>query len=60
MVVALVGFGGWASTTNIAGAVIASGTVAFETSIKKVQHHNGGIVGEIFVKEGSEVKGVRS
>jgi len=56
MVVALVGFGGWASTTNIAGAVIASGTVAFETSVKKVQHHNGGIVGEIFVKEGSEVK----
>src|SRR5262249_29430363 len=56
MVIALVGFGGWASTTDIAGAVIAIGTVAFETSIKKVQHHNGGIVREILVKEGSGVE----
>lgn len=56
MVVALGGFGGWASTIDIAGAVIAGGTVVVETSIKKVQHHNGGIVGEILVKEGSEVE----
>jgi HlyD family secretion protein len=56
MVVALGGVGGWASTTDIAGAVIASGTVIVESNAKKVQHHNGGIVGEILVQEGSEVE----
>src|SRR5204863_4631204 len=40
------GFAGWASTTDIAGAVIASGTVVVETNVKKVQHHIGGIIGE--------------
>ncbi len=56
LVVALGGVGGWASTTNIAGAVIASGTVVVESAVKKVQHLSGGIVGEILVKEGSEVE----
>jgi HlyD family secretion protein len=56
MVVALGGVGGWASTTEIAGAVIATGTVVVETNVKKVQHLSGGIVGEILVKEGSEVE----
>jgi HlyD family secretion protein len=56
MVVALGGVGDWASTTEIAGAVIASGSVVVESNVKKVQHLNGGIVGEILVKEGSEVE----
>ena len=56
MVVALGGFGGWASTTDIAGAVIASGNVVVETSAKKVQHLTGGIVGELLVRDGSEVE----
>jgi HlyD family secretion protein len=56
LVVAFGGVGGWASTTNIAGAVIASGIVVVESSVKKVQHLNGGIVGEILVKEGSKVE----
>jgi HlyD family secretion protein len=56
MLIALGGVGGWASTTEIAGAVIANGTVVVESSVKKVQHLNGGIVGEILVDEGSEVE----
>jgi HlyD family secretion protein len=56
MLVALGGVGGWASTTDIAGAVIANGTVVVESSVKKVQHLNGGIVGEILVADGSEVE----
>ena len=56
LIVALGGVGGWASTTNIAGAVIANGTVVVESAVKKVQHLSGGIVGEILVKEGSEVE----
>ena len=50
------GLGVWAASTNIAGAVIASGVVVVESNVKKVQHSTGGIVGEINVKNGSEVK----
>lgn len=40
------GVGGWAATSNLAGAVIASGTVVVEANLKKVQHPTGGVVGE--------------
>lgn len=50
-----VGFGGWAATAKLSGAIIAPGTVVVETSVKKVQHPNGGIVGAILVKEGQKV-----
>ena len=46
----------WASITQIAGAVIASGVVVVESSVKKVQHPTGGVVGEILVKNGDVVK----
>jgi membrane fusion protein, type I secretion system len=47
--------GGWAATTPIGGAVIASGFVVVESNIKKVQHPTGGIVAEIAVKNGNVV-----
>jgi HlyD family secretion protein len=50
------GFGGWASTTEIAGAVIAQGNVAVETDVKKVQHPTGGVVSELRVHDGEAVK----
>jgi HlyD family secretion protein len=50
------GIGGWASTTSMAGAVIAPGLIAVDTNVKKVQHAAGGIVGEIRVREGDQVK----
>jgi len=50
------GVGGWAATAKLTGAVIGQSTLVVESSIKKVQHPNGGIVGQIFVKEGSVVK----
>ena len=57
IVVLLVGgVGGWATTTQLAGAVIAPGTIVVESSVKKVQHPTGGVVGEILVKEGGEVE----
>jgi HlyD family secretion protein len=49
------GVGVWAAQTEIAGAVIAQGTVVVESNVKKVQHPSGGIVGEIFVKNGDFV-----
>ncbi len=50
------GLGVWASTTQIAGAVVAPGVVVVETNVKKVQHPTGGVVGEIYVKNGKRVK----
>jgi len=50
------GVGGWAATTDIAGAVVTPGLVVVESNVKKVQHPTGGIVGEIRVREGDRVK----
>ena len=46
----------WATTTEIAGALIAPGTVVVESNIKKVQHPTGGVVGELRVKDGDRVQ----
>ena len=56
VIVLTVGLGGWATTTEIAGAVIATGTVVVESSVKKVQHPTGGIFGELLVHDGDHVK----
>ncbi len=48
--------GGWAATTELAGAVIGAGTVVVDSNVKKVQHPTGGIVGEIKVRDGSRVE----
>ncbi len=50
------GVGGWASTTDIAGAVIAQGLLVVDSSVKKVQHPTGGVVGEVRVRDGDRVK----
>src|SRR5918999_3157250 len=49
------GIGGWAATTEIAGALIAPGSVVVESNAKKVQHPTGGVVGEIAVTNGMSV-----
>jgi HlyD family secretion protein len=49
------GFGVWAATTSLSGAIIAPGQVVVETNVKKVQHPTGGVVGEIRVRDGDRV-----
>jgi len=58
IMVALVtfGIGGWASTTELSGAVVAQGVIVVDSSVKKVQHPTGGVVSELRVKEGDRVK----
>jgi len=46
------GLGYWSVSTEISGAVVASGELRVETKQKPVQHAEGGVVGELFVKEG--------
>ncbi|TIU96897.1 MAG: biotin/lipoyl-binding protein, partial [Mesorhizobium sp.] len=40
----------------LSGAVIASGKLVVDSSVKKVQHPTGGVVGQIFVREGDAVQ----
>ena len=51
------GLGGWAMTTEFSGAVVAAGQLVVDSSVKKVQHPTGGVVGRLNVREGSLVKG---
>src|SRR5215469_2348507 len=55
VLVLVVGVGGWAATTAISGAVVASGSVVVDSNVKKVQHPTGGIVGELRVHDGDRV-----
>lgn len=56
IIAALFGGGGWwATQTEISGAVVASGELRVESKQKPVQSLEGGVVGEIFVREGERV-----
>ena len=50
------GVGGWAATTELAGAVVAAGTLVVDSNVKKVQHPIGGIISELLVQNGDVVK----
>jgi HlyD family secretion protein len=50
------GLGGWASTQQISGALIAPGQIVVESNVKKVQHPTGGVVGELRARDGAVVK----
>jgi HlyD family secretion protein len=57
MVIVLAGgLGGWASTAEISGALIAPGSIVVESNVKKVQHPTGGVVGELLAHDGDLVK----
>jgi HlyD family secretion protein len=56
MLVLAGGFGGWASTVPISGALIAPGAVVVDSNVKKVQHPTGGVVGEVRAHDGDLVK----
>jgi len=52
----ILGVGGWAATTELAGAVISTGFLVVDSHVKKVQHPTGGVVGELRVRDGDSVK----
>ncbi len=55
--IALLVFGlfGWAAVSPIKGAVLATGFVAVDGKPAVIQHLDGGMVGEIFVRDGVRV-----
>jgi HlyD family secretion protein len=50
------GFGTWAATATLSGAVIATGQLRVETNRQVVQHPDGGVVGDILVRNGDTVE----
>jgi HlyD family secretion protein len=50
------GIGGWAATSEFAGAVIAQGQLVVDSNVKKVQHPTGGVVAELNVRDGDIVR----
>ena len=45
----------WGSVATLSGAIIASGMVVVDGSSKKIQHPQGGVIGAIYIKDGSRV-----
>lgn len=48
--------GGWAARAELSGAVIAPGVLVVDSHVKKIQHRRGGIVGEIYFRDGDQVQ----
>ena len=55
LAILVLGLGGWGVYARIAGAVIAMGTVEVEGNRQVVQHPVGGVVTEIFARDGDVV-----
>ena len=51
-----IGFGGWATLAPLESAAFGMGSVQVEGDSKPIQHLEGGIVSEILVRSGDEVK----
>ncbi len=56
LVVLLGGFGYWAATATISGAIVASGRIEVDQNRQIVQHPDGGVISEILVDEGDLVE----
>ncbi len=51
----VLGFGGWAATAKLQGAIVTHGRVAAKKQLKLIQHRDGGIVADILVANGDRV-----
>ncbi|WP_037312798.1 HlyD family type I secretion periplasmic adaptor subunit [Ruegeria halocynthiae] len=55
LVILVGGLGVWAVQTRLAGAIISQGNIEVQSNRQVVEHLDGGVVGEIFVRDGDEV-----
>ncbi|WP_170415393.1 HlyD family type I secretion periplasmic adaptor subunit [Ruegeria atlantica] len=49
------GLGVWAVKTRLAGAIISQGIIEVESNRQVIEHPDGGVVGEIYVRDGDAV-----
>lgn len=55
LAVLVLGLGIWSVKTELAGAIISQGVVEVQSNRQVVEHPDGGVVGEIFVRDGDAV-----
>lgn len=55
LIVLVGGLGVWAVQTRLAGAIISQGSIEVQSNRQVVEHPDGGVVGEIFVRDGDVV-----
>jgi HlyD family secretion protein len=53
----LLSIGVMGAATDLSGAIISSGSLVVESSVKKVQHPTGGVAKTLLVEEGTRVNG---
>lgn len=49
------GVGIWSVQTRLAGAIVSSGSIEVQSNRQVIEHPDGGVVGEIFVRDGHVV-----
>lgn len=55
LAVLVLGLGLWSVRTELAGAIISQGVIEVQSNRQVVEHPDGGVVGEIFVRDGDAV-----
>ncbi|PWK59767.1 HlyD family type I secretion periplasmic adaptor subunit [Roseicyclus mahoneyensis] len=55
LAILIAGFGVWSVTSQLAGAVVASGRIEVERNRQAIQHPDGGRVAEVMVGEGDRI-----
>jgi HlyD family secretion protein len=56
LLILVVGIGIWSVRTQLAGAIISQGVIEVQSNRQVVEHPDGGVVGEIFVRDGDLVE----
>ncbi len=56
LLILVVGIGIWSVRTQLAGAIISQGVIEVQSNRQVVEHPDGGVVGEIFVRDGDQVE----
>lgn len=55
LVILVLGLGLWSVKTELAGAIISQGVIEVQSNRQVVEHPDGGVVGEIYVRDGDVV-----
>lgn len=55
LAILVLGLGVWSIRTELAGAIISQGVIEVQSNRQVIEHPDGGVVGEIFVRDGDDV-----
>lgn len=55
LAILVLGLGVWSIKTELAGAIISQGIVEVQSNRQEIEHPDGGVIGEIFARDGHKV-----